>query len=88
MKTIYKYKLSPLAASEVITMPAHSLPLSVSFQRNELFMWVQVDTCRVDVERKFEVFGTGHDMPNDVSHRYIGTAHEDSGLVFHLFEIF
>lgn len=87
MKTVYKYKLSLVAASEVILMPAHSLPLSVNFQGDELFMWVQVDTGRAGVKRKFEVFGTGRAMPDKVWHRYIGTAHKDNGLVLHLFEI-
>tara|TARA_R110002020_G_scaffold193923_1_gene394506 strand:- start:4226 stop:4492 length:267 start_codon:yes stop_codon:yes gene_type:complete len=87
MKIIYKYEI-PVGGGN-IKMPYVSTALSVGVQNGSLMLWAEVDPDSSDVTSRFEVFGTGHDIPEDmgVSRRFIGTAFMDS-LVWHVYERF
>lgn len=63
----------------------------IAEQYGDMFMWVErpADT-QVDCEgRSFEVFGTGHTMPNisPKQRKFIKTVHHSSGLVLHYYEV-
>lgn len=87
MITIYKYTLSP---DILVEMPEGSQILTIAEQKNEVCMWVKVNTQKPMIHRRFVVFGTGHEIPKDVDKflKYAGTAHGvDGSLVFHVFEV-
>ena len=84
MKTIYKYPLFP--ARTTIKLPEHYKVLTVQSQKNELFVWVEVDTDKpFDRMVYFDVYGTGRAIPDDPG-SYIGTAQIYQGdLVWHVY---
>lgn len=86
MITVYKYKIDPELYP--IDMPKGAQVLSVKFQGDELFLWAKIDTKAKTEKRQFKVFGTGRQMPIDmgIDCIFIGTAHTEDGLVFHVFE--
>jgi len=85
MKTIYKYQL--FAGHDVMEMPKGAQVLTVQAQNDKPHIWALVDPYESSVEaRRFGVYGTGHDMPDDLG-PYIGTFQLEGGsLVFHVFD--
>ena len=86
MKTIYKYPLSPDGTP--VAMPIGAEVLTAREQGDNICVWARVDKGQEMVEhRTFQVFGTGHDMPEDPNLHYVGTAMLHGGsLVMHVFE--
>lgn len=86
MKTIYKYTLD--ANNTVLEMPMGAKVLSVASQGDDLCLWAKVDTEDPIEQRTFEVYGTGHPMPDDDEHlQFLGTALMHGGsLVWHVFQ--
>jgi len=85
MSTIYKYTLQP--GRTVLELHRGAEVLTVQMQRDEPCMWAKVDTTQPRERRTFEVFGTGHTMPNDPRLVYVATFQMYGGsLVFHVFE--
>lgn len=85
MKTIYKYEISP--GIESFEMPVGAEVLTVQAQNDKPYLWALVDTTEKAVEmRKFGVYGTGHNMPQEPG-EYVGTFQLHGGsLVFHVFD--
>lgn len=94
MKTIYKYQI-PLLVNSRIYLPKDAEILSFQTQNDIPVIWVLVDEIFAfpevsKEEREFAVFGTGHEVPQDIENlKYIGTTQQsqDPPLVWHLFEI-
>lgn len=86
MITVFKYEVSPVGMG--IELPIGAEVLSVAFQRDKLCLWAKVDTEAKTETRSFGAFGTGHEIFDEkvINHKFIGTAHMDNGLVFHVFE--
>lgn len=87
-KKIYKYPLK-VADKQVIKLPVGAEILTVQTQNETPCIWALVNPENETQERHFEVFGTGHDVPNDmgIERKYINTFQlHGGGLVFHLFE--
>lgn len=91
MKTIYKYELHPSDTGFgvfPVEMPEFAEYLYVAEQNNKMFLFAEVDTERNIIQHRFEVFGTGHEMPVDmgVYREYIGSLMMHTGtLVFHVY---
>lgn len=84
MNTIFKYAIS--TSGVTLQLPRDAKPLTVQNQHGEPQMWVLLDPGAPLVNRRFAMFGTGHDVPNNAN--YIGTVQFSGGqLIFHLFEI-
>lgn len=84
MQTIWKYTIQP---SMELNLPKGAQILSVHEQGDALCMWALVDPEVETENRKFAVYGTGHEIP-DQQMKFVGTAHNNNGsLVFHVFEI-
>ncbi len=82
--TIWKFTLEPECSIE---LPQNSQVLSVHEQRGEICMWALVNTSMPKVNRKFSVFGTGHEVPSNPHLNFIGTAMvQNNAFVFHVFE--
>ena len=84
-KTIYKYTI-PVEDSPKIEMPVGAKVLHVNVQRGVPCIWVEVDPSNEIETREFQVYGTGHMIP-DNSGTYLGTFMVDDGnYVFHIYE--
>jgi hypothetical protein len=86
MNTIHKYVLS--SGRMKIALPIGAKVLTVQRQGEDLCLWAVVDSSQQREMRVFEVFGTGHQMPDGLSKfQYISTVQEMGGaLVWHVFE--
>lgn len=85
-RAIWKFKLTTDGVQQV-SMPEGSVILCVQTQGGCPCIWATVNPDAQQVKRTFEIFGTGHPMP-EATRTYIGTYQMLAGsLVFHLFEL-
>lgn len=84
MNTIWKFTLTPHGFVE---MPAGAKVLTTAAQGDDICIWAEVDSGAEKETRHFEVYGTGHEMKQDmgIDRRYVGTAFLGP-LVFHVYE--
>jgi hypothetical protein len=82
MKTVYKYPF-PIMDDFTLTLPAGALLLKADMQGHQPMLWAQVDTDRPLVAYRFFVSGTGHPLPDDLSH--VATFFNEP-FVWHLWE--
>ena len=86
MKTIWKFHLI-VETNQRFTIPRGARFLSVQGQHDEIVMWWLVDPRQPPESRRFSVYGTGHDMPDNPG-AYLGTVQTDGGgFVWHAFEV-
>lgn len=85
MKQIWKYKLANLE-TQIIDMPAGAKILDVQIQNGTPAMWALVDPDATEPPRRFALYGTGWDMPDDPG-EYVATFQMPNGLVFHVFDL-
>ena len=90
---IYKYRIDESRNSS-IQLPEGAQILSAGVQDARIFIWAIVDESRDLEERKFCVFGTGWELPEDINNRkkwvFIDRVAWDLAwdlLVFHVFEL-
>jgi hypothetical protein len=94
MRTIWKFSTLPggtFLGKFSILMPqrAEILSLQVDQKNNHPTIWALVDSEAETEERFFELFGTGHEIYEDmgIERKYIGTYQYQRGeFVGHLFE--
>lgn len=87
METIWKYQFKIEDEFE-IEMPSMSEILSVQMQGVIPCIWAKVWGNGHPVKRKFQLFGTGQEIPRTIYRRkYIATFQYSPVLVFHLFEL-
>jgi len=87
MTTVYKYELHP--GTTKLSLPTNAQVLSVACQGEGLFLWAWVAPRNPKESRTFEVYGTGHEIPNvEGEHKFIGTAQMHGGaLIWHALEL-
>ena len=85
MKRIFKYKLP--RDGEVITITANVIKwLNVQEQNGWPHIWAVVDDVGYESEYEIVAWGTGWDFPDELNHcRYMGTAQDGAGYVWHYF---
>jgi len=84
---IYKYQLETEDV-QTIEMPHGAEILTIETQNRKPCIWALVDTNAIITTRTFEIFGTGHTVPDNVNRKYVGTYQFQGGeLVFHCFEL-
>lgn len=78
-KQIWKYpavdRVEMLALSEIV---------HIGFQGGALYMWAEVDPNQQTVVRRFGVFGTGQELPENARHLHTWF---EGPLVLHLYEV-
>lgn len=88
MLTVHKYTISQ--GNFKVRLPLGAKIISVHTQDNVICIWAEVETlASTTEERSFEVFGTGHRMPETQygQHRtFLGTVFFPE-LVFHVYEL-
>lgn len=85
MKRIFKYKLPRDGA--VITITANVIKwLNIQEQDGWPMVWAVVDDVGYESEYEIVAWGTGWEFPDELNHcRYIGTAQDGAGYVWHYF---
>jgi len=82
---VYKYRLNPIQATQ-IELPIDAMPLRVDVQNGVYYLWALVNPGAKTELRTFEIFGTGHSMP-DLKYQFINTfLVKEIGDVCHAFE--
>jgi len=72
MKAIYKYRL-PFMEQSAVTMHKDAKIIRVDGSDGALWMWAIVDTAQPLVSRKFYLYKTGGQMPDDIDfYQYVG----------------
>jgi len=86
MKKVYKYRLD-VTDEQFIELPKGAEILSVAEQRDDVVLYVLIDTTVTETEpRTIYVHGTGHNVFGE-NLRFIGTVKLYEGsLMFHVFE--
>ena len=84
-QTVYKYQLShSIGAPQEVDLPKDAAILHVDDQAGVITLWAQVDPHAPLVTRRFAVFGTGDDLPQDAVHRGTLLQHP---YVWHIYEL-
>jgi hypothetical protein len=85
-RKVWKYTIPVTGVPHGIQVPIGARPVHVAAgnRPDEVLMWVEVDADSPDVHRVFQVFGTGHPIPE--GWEYVGTAPTPFALVWHLYE--
>jgi hypothetical protein len=83
MRTIYKYDLM-IGYNSLYLADGYKV-LHVAEQYGNLTMWVDQTIGNSASYRTFNVYGTGHPIPDDNA-VHVGTALMSSGLVWHVYE--
>ena len=85
MKTIWKFRLPELADKITIPMPIGAQVLHFEHQEGvePLSIWALVEPENAKEYRKFCIVGTGHPVPDGLTH--LGTC-QHGPFVWHLFE--
>ena len=85
MKRIFKYKLP--RDGESITINAHVIKwLNIQEQNGWPMIWAVVDDAGYESEYEIVAWGTGWEFPDELNHcRYMGTAQDGAGYVWHYF---
>lgn len=66
MKAIYKYQL-PFMEKVIVSMPEGANIIRIDGLEGSLWIWAIVDTDNDPVDREFELFKTGAEMPDNIS---------------------
>lgn len=84
-KTIWKYKLP--RDGEIITITANVVKwLDIQEQDGWPMIWAIVDDAGYESEYEIIAWGTGWEFPDELNHcRYMGTAQDSYGYVWHYF---
>ena len=85
MKRIFKYKLP--RDGECITITANVIKwLDIQKQDGWPMIWAVVDDAGYQSEYEIVAWGTGWEFPDELNHcRYMGTAQDGAGYVWHYF---
>ena len=85
-KKIWKFPLKAMDQNS-IEMPIGAKILTVQVQGVAICIWVLCDPSAKKETRHFEVYGTGQEVIDDGTSKYLGTFQVANGeFVFHLFE--
>lgn len=90
MRRIYKYPVRPGAFELEMPMNAQPLRCMVQGVGGQPQLWALVDPSESTERRRFVVYGTGHDIPEEnIRHlTFVDTFMLENGdLVFHLFAV-
>ena len=90
-KKVFKYRLT--TPKTTVEMPAGAEILRIDLQQGVPTIWALVDPDETaSVERRFDIVGTGWDVPEDSVYRatYFDREGDDlfpNGFVWHVFEV-
>ena len=79
---IYNY---PVKDEMTLNLRAGARVISIMTKENQPYIWVEIPDEGEIEERKFQIFGTGWPINDEVS--YVGSYVEDDYFVWHLYEV-
>ncbi len=85
---VHRIPVDAISASftNVVHMPEGSRLIHCREQYGNIALWFEVDTEASKVQRKFQIYGTGHTIPDDLFYR--GTCVFAGGdLILHVYEV-
>jgi len=71
-KKIFKYQLETTDIQR-IEMPQGAEILCIQTQNEKPCIWALVQPLSTVTKRTFEIFGTGHNVPENANRTYVGT---------------
>lgn len=88
MNTIYKYPLTAEygTAYHSAFIPQGAVILKVGMQYGSITIWALVEAGIPSVQRKFAVFGTGHEIKEPEGLQYLNSVFAND-FVWHVFEV-
>ena len=81
---VWKYQLTVPYMS--LALPEYAIILSCGLQDNFPTFWALVDREQELVSRQFQLYGTGHSIPDLKLSNYVGRI-DQPPFVWHLFEV-
>ena len=86
--TIWKYTLGNTGVVQNLSMPEGAKILRAQMQHDAICIWALVNEDAPHETRGFVIYGTGHTMRAEVTHKFIDTIQMLNGsLIFHVFEL-
>lgn len=86
MRTIHKQSLK-IKDTQEIELPHNSDILHIGIQGNSVCIWYECDTEQPKEKVKIYCYGTGHEIPQERTQKYIGTVIVFNGSgVFHFYQ--
>lgn len=83
---MYKYMLKISTATQVVKMPLTAKIMTLQLQEGNPCMWALVDPAEELVDRTFDTYGTGQQLPGGYQ-EYVGTyVLDEMEYVGHVFE--
>ena len=87
MMEVWKFRLIP--GKQKIEMSEGAIILHVHEQADDVFLWAQVHSTGMKVDRHIMVVATGEPFDENEVYEYVGSVHLDRGvLVFHVYELY
>uniref|UniRef100_A0A6M3LQ43 Putative portal protein n=1 Tax=viral metagenome TaxID=1070528 RepID=A0A6M3LQ43_9ZZZZ len=87
MTTIWKFPID-LIDSQFVPMPKGAKILTCQLQGNAIQIWAKVSPDNQLTAREIRIYGTGHNIDEELSLRYISTFQSGGGtFIFHVFEV-
>ena len=85
MRAIYKFELQTVGRQE-INLPMGAVIISAQAQSGNICLWVELDTKAQTYKKAIHIYGTGHEIDDDLHLRFIDTVQLANGaLVFHIY---
>lgn len=85
MSVVWKFPLSNSASQTLLNMPEGAVVLHFGLQADVPTIWAGCNPDADPVTRSFQIFGTGHPIPDGAE--YVGTF-TAGPFVWHVFEVF
>ncbi len=86
MKTIWKFPIQ-IKDIQILNLPLGAEILSIQVQDDQPCLWAEVDSSNDTEPRRFEIFGTGNPMQEDmgIGRKYLASI-QMPPFVWHLYE--
>ena len=84
MKKIYKYQLEP-EENQILSLPEDAKFIYTGMQKEKITIWVVIESMNRLRDYDIKIIGTGWNIPDYDSLRYIGTVQMITGFVWHIF---
>ncbi len=86
MRTIWKYDLTSQMTTVEVPEGGVVIHVDVDNKTDRPCVWIYVETEHKTVSRRFAIFGTGHAMPDNLQHGYMGSV-QQGPYVWHVWEV-
>jgi hypothetical protein len=88
-RTVYVYRIDLDSPTAAFNIPEGARFLHAAPQHGDIALWYEIpDREAPEVRHLYELYGTGHSIPNDAKRDYLATTlHFNGTLVLHVYEV-